>query len=143
MLRRHPILAPLGVVYFGMLCWMALGPRSEGTATFAGGVMLFLPIGPILIGLLGRDRWMRVFLVGVLLSVWVQLACVVWRSDAQLSFPELGANVVGVVVGTMAAVAVSSARAHRHRVQQRPSQLSFTRLSQTGGSGLTLESPPD
>ena len=139
MFRRHPILAPAAIVYFGALCWMALGPRAETTATFLGGVALFLPIGPLLIGLLGRSRWMRVFMVGVLLSVWVQLACVVWRSDAQLSFTELAANVLGVAAGTAIAVAVSTAASHR---QSAPT-LSFTRLSQTGGSGLTLESPPD
>jgi len=139
MFRRHPLLTVVGGVYFGVLCWMALGPRSDGTATFAGGVLLFLPMGPILIGLVGRSRWFAVLMLGVLASVWVQLACIVWHSDAQLSLSELGSNVLGVAAGTALAVAVSSAVSRRHRIHQ----VSFTRLSQTGGSGLTLESPPD
>ncbi|TBN57169.1 hypothetical protein EYE40_07015 [Glaciihabitans arcticus] len=139
MLRRHPVLTVVGAVYFGMLCFMALGPRSVGTATFAGGVVLFLPIGPILIGLFGRSRWMSVILLGLLASVWVQLACIVWRSDAQLSLTELASNALGVAAGTALAVAVSSVVSRRERIRHP----SFTRLSQTGGSGWTLESPPD
>ena len=143
MFRRHPIVTVLGVVYFGGLCFLSLGVRTTAESSFVGDVILLVPAGLILIALFTRRHWFAAFSVGSLAVVWIELACVVWRPDTVMRGADVLAGIVGVTVGILIAVAVASLRDHhRDGVREAP-VLSFTRLSQTGSSGLTTESPRD
>lgn len=139
MLRRQPVVTVVGVVYFGGLCFLSLGPRAELESTPLAGVLLFVPAGVILMLLFSRKHWFAAFTVGVLGIVWLELACVVWRPDAPIRTSDLLAGIAGLVVGLLAGALLDALRGRR--VQ--PPALSFTRLSQTGSSGLTPESPRD
>lgn len=139
MLRRHPVVTLVGVVYFGGLCFISLGPRAQMDLTLLGQVVLFVPAGVILMVLFTRKHWFAAFTVGVLAVVWLELACIVWRPDAPIRSFDLAAGVAGVIVGLLAGALVERLRGRRDK----PAVLTLTRLSQTGGSGLTTESPRD
>ena len=139
MLRRHPVVTLVGVVYFGGLCFISLGPRAEVESTMLGGVALFVPAGVILMILFSRRHWFAAFTVGVLGVVWLELACVVWRPDAPIRTTDLVAGITGLVIGLLVGAVVESLRMRRVKAPV----LSFTRVSQTSSSGLTTESPRD
>ena len=139
MLRRHPVVTLVGVVYFGGLCFISLGPRAEVESTMLGGVAVFVPAGVILMVLFSRRHWFAAFAVGALGVVWLELACVVWRPDAPIRAIDLVAGITGLVIGLLVGALVETLRARRVT----PPVLSFTRVSQTSGSGLTPESPRD
>jgi len=139
MLRRHPVVTLVGVVYFGGLCFISLGPRAEIESTLFGGVLIFVPAGLILMVLFSRKHWFAAFTVGTLGVVWLELACIVWRPDAPLRTTDMVAGVTGLVIGLLAGAIIEGARGRRAK----PPVVSFTRISQTSGSGLTTESPRD
>ncbi|MGV8884728.1 MAG: hypothetical protein ACOH1T_03950 [Microbacteriaceae bacterium] len=147
MFKRHPIVASLAVAYFIALCWIVLGPRADGGSTYLGGIILFLPLGPIVVALRGRRQWMLALSLGVIASVWTQLACVVWRPDAHISSWDLSANLLGVALGTAAAVmvmALVSLRAgHPAQHDSHGKASSFTTFSQPDSSGLSTEASQD
>jgi len=139
MFRRRPVVTAFAVVYFVALCWIALGPRADGLSSYLSGVILFLPLGPLVIALLGRRHWIAALMLGLIASVWIQLACIVWRADARVTSWDLSANLTGVVVGTLVAVVFATLAERRSRSRV----VSFTRFSQSSSSGLTTESPRD
>lgn len=139
MFRRRPVVTALAVGYFVALCFMALGPRADGEFGYLGGVLLFLPLGPLVITLLGRRHWIAALMLGLVASVWIQLACIVWRPDVRIASSDLSANLTGVVIGTLIAVLVGAVVAKRSRSRA----ASFTRFSQTSSSGLTTETLQD
>jgi hypothetical protein len=139
MLRRQPVVTLVGVVYFGGLCFFALGPRASLESAPLASVLIFVPAGVILMLLFSRRHWFAAFTVGVLGIVWLELACVVWRPDAPIRTSDLLAGVAGLVGGLLVGALLERLRGRRAQ----PPVLSFTRLSQTGSSGLTPESPRD
>lgn len=139
MFRRRPFVTALAVGYFVALCFVALGPRADGQFDYLGGVLMFLPLGPLVVGLLGRRHWIAALMLGLVASIWIQLACIVWRPDVRIASSDLSANLTGVVIGTLVAVAIGALVAKRSRSRA----LSFTRFSQTSGSGLTTETHQD
>jgi hypothetical protein len=139
MLRRHPVVTLVGVVYFGGLCFISLGPRAQMESNAFTEMVLFVPAGVILMVLFTRKHWFAAFTVGTLGVVWLELACIVLRPDAPIRTFDLVAGITGLVVGLVAGALVEHLRGRRAK----PVVLSFTRLSQTGSSGLTTESPRD
>ena len=143
MFRRHPIVTVLGVAYFGGLCFLSLGVRPATDSSFIGDVILLVPAGIILIALFTRRHWFAAFSVGALAVVWIELACVVWRPDTVMRGTDVLAGITGVTIGILVAIAIASLREHRRASISPAPVLSFTRLSQTGSSGLTTERPRD
>lgn len=139
MFRRHPVIAVVAVVYFGSLCVLLLGPMAGAKSTFVGSMLAFAPTGILLVVLFGRHRWLSALSVGALAVVWVELACIVWRPDAPSVPLDLVASLAGVTVGVLVGLAITARRAP-DRSTEIPS---FTRLSQTGGSGWSPERPQD
>lgn len=139
MLRRHPVVTLVGVVYFGGLCVFSLGPRAEMPSTTLLAFLLLIPAGVILVTIFSRKHWFAAFSVGFLGLVWLQLACVVWRPDAPIHSFDLVAGVAGLALGLLAGASIERLRQRRIA----PPTLSFTRLSQTGSSGLFTERPRD
>lgn len=143
MFRRHPIATALAVGYFVALCWIVLGSRGDSQSSYLGGVLLFLPLGPIVIALLGRRHWFMALLLGAMAGIWIQLACIVWRPDSRIMAGDLSANLLGVVIGTVVAVAVAAMLSPARPADVAPARSVLTRFSQSDGSGLTTDSPQD
>jgi dolichol kinase len=139
MFRAHPIVTTVGIVYFGVLCFVTMGPRADNGSSFGGTLVLFVPAGLLLVLLLGRHHWFAALLVGVVGVVWLELACIVWRPDAPAVPTDVLSSSIGVSVGILLGLAVSRLRSRPHTQRVH----SFTRLSQTGSSRLSSESPRD
>jgi len=139
MLRRHPVTSTVAVVYFLVLCVMILGPWADDEATFIGSAIVFFPGGILLVALFGKQRWMVAMSIGVLGVIWLELACIVWRPDAPSVPIDLAAGVVGIAAGVGLAALIGAASGHRAGAPE----ASFTRFSQTDGSGWGTERQQD
>ncbi|MGN6325448.1 VanZ family protein [Pseudolysinimonas sp.] len=140
MIRQHPLLTALTVLYLGGVAWMTLGPQPTGVVhaagiwqllgilrehpslawirysdiEFAANVAMFAPLGLFLLLLLGRRRWWIALLAGPLLSLGIE--------TAQLFIPgrvsdvrDLVSNSIGTVLGLVAGLVITWPAAVRRR----------------------------
>lgn len=134
MVRRHPVLSIVTAVYAAALLWVTLSAHPFGrlgTALDAqiarGGfllelavalaldTLLFVPVGLLLIGLMGRAHPVGVLAVGALASCWLQLAQYVFAPGREPGMLCVLAEMAGVGVGI--AIAGMTARPHRDRTE--------------------------
>jgi glycopeptide antibiotics resistance protein len=142
MFRRHPLLTVVTLAYLGLVGFVTLAPipdqgrdsiiwRIVGvfdgfaatrwldywTVEFLANVAMFVPLGLFLVLLLGRGRWWLAILLGVGLTVVIELV--------QQSLPtrvsdlrDIVANSMGATIGVLLALVVTAAKARRLRTQR-------------------------
>ena len=132
MLKRHPLLAVLTVGYLVVVGLLTLGPQPVGPAgthvllrlirffgnhdltswitysrlEFLANIAMFVPVGVLFLLVVGRRRWWLAVLIGVALTVSIELA--------QLGIPgrvsdirDVVANSLGATIGAIFALAVT------------------------------------
>jgi glycopeptide antibiotics resistance protein len=140
-LRAHPNLSLLLFVYLAVLGWVTLTPAgniesstsalaqlaqamSAGTGLrwidfalveFAANIILFVPMGVIVLLLLGRERWWVVIAVGVIASCWIELAQGVWLPSRVADPRDLVSNSLGTALGVALVFLAAVPRARRVR----------------------------
>lgn len=143
MFRRHPLLGLATVVYLAVVGWITLGPQPINTGNgywlwralrffsshettrwltydrveFLANVAMFVPIGVFFVLLFGRRLWFVSVISGVMLTVAIEVAqqFIPGRvSDVR----DLVANSLGTVVGVLAALVLTQAKARRLRTQR-------------------------
>lgn len=144
MVRQHPILTTVTVLYLGVVGWFTLGPQplDEGTDSvvwrllaffsryaptewityslleFWANVAMFVPIGLFFLLLFGRRRWWLAIVLGMLLTLGIEL--VQQYLPDRVSDPrDILANSVGVLIGVMVAMVVTWPAAVRRARQRR------------------------
>jgi len=138
--RRHPVLSIATVAYLGVVGWVTLGPQplnADGRGLlrrilrvlgdhdltgwitydrveFAANVLMFVPIGLLFLLLFGRRQWWLAVLVGVALTLAIELA--------QLSIAErvsdprdVLSNSIGTVLGVLVALVITGPAARRRK----------------------------
>jgi glycopeptide antibiotics resistance protein len=132
-LRAHPNLSLVLFVYLAALAWLTLSPVGGGESSsselarlaeslggvgglawvnsaiveFAINIVLFVPMGVIVLLLLGRERWWVVIAVGVIASMWIELAQGVWLPSRAADAADLAANSLGTALGVAFVVLVA------------------------------------
>jgi glycopeptide antibiotics resistance protein len=140
-LRRHPVICLLTVAYLVALAILTLTPSasgkrifsllgrlvaglqgyermdwiSYGTAEFVANILVFLPLGVLLVLLVGRRRWFAVVVAGLLASCWIELAQSIWLGDRAGDPRDIASNAIGTVLGVAAALIATRSAAHRDR----------------------------
>ena len=143
LVRHHPVLSAITVLYLGAVAWLTLGPQPIGlvraagvfrllalfqrhTATawitypaieFAANAAMFVPIGVLLLLLAGRRWWWMAVLGGFGLSASIEFA--------QLFLPgrvsdvrDLVSNSIGALAGVLVALLLTWPEAVRRRAAQ-------------------------
>lgn len=143
MFLRHPILTVLTFAYLALVGWVTLSPQStieQGSLLwrlaalldripgadwftfsrleFLANVTMFVPVGLFFVLLLGRSRWWLSILLGVAMTVGIELA---QQSIAgRVSDPrDVVANSLGAVIGTLLALLLTASKARRIRREAR------------------------
>jgi glycopeptide antibiotics resistance protein len=140
-LRRHPVLSLLTVAYGVALAILTLTPAADGervyslltrlvalferfdrtdwitygVAEFAANIVLFVPLGVLLVLLLGRRRWLAVIVAGLLASCWIELAQGIWIGDRVADSRDLVSNTLGTAIGVVLAMMLTWPAATRDR----------------------------
>lgn len=162
MIRRHPFLSTVTGVYLGSLALMTLTPItfenkrssvvswlvesfsqfgptkwiSTDGVEFALKVMIFVPLGLLLVLLAGRRKWLFVVFLGVLASCWIELAQDIWIPSRTADARDVFANSAGTIIGALLALAIIAARVRRAKAVRSRAQSPLTPISQSPGTGL-------
>ena len=127
MIRRHPALCVVAAAYVAALALLCLTPNglvrwgalrlrtlapwvSADALEFVIGVLVFLPLGVLLVLIVGRRGWFGVLVFGVVASCWVQLATMVWMPDGVGGARSVVAHIAGTAAGVGLALALLSRR---------------------------------
>ena len=137
MFRRHPVLTVVTFAYLLLVGFVTLAPIPDQgrdsiiwrivevfdgfaatrwldywTVEFLANVAMFVPLGLFLVLLLGRGRWWLAILLGVGLTIVIELV--------QQSLPtrvsdlrDIVANSAGAAIGVLVALLLTAAKARR------------------------------
>lgn len=142
MLRRHPVLSLVTLAYIAFVCWVTLDPSppdpdaggllsraleafSKSSLTswltydrveFIANIGMFVPIGFLLVLLLGPRRWWLVIVLGVAFTVFIESYQGLFLSQTRYSdVGDVIANSSGTVVGLLIGLPIAVAGARRAR----------------------------
>jgi VanZ family protein len=139
-IRQHPLLTTATALYLLVVGWVTLGPQPTGLVRaagvwrlldlvrdhpslswitysrieFAANVAMFLPLGVLLLLLLGRRGWWAAMLTGFLLSVAIEAAQFVLPGRVS-DIRDLVANSLGTALGVLVALVITLPAAIRRR----------------------------
>ncbi len=106
MRARRYILTGIAAIYFGALVGLTFVPGSGPVrGLWFVPFTAFVPVGVLLVLLLGRRRWWAAIAFAVLGSAWIEAAQTVWM-PAGYADP---ADVVWAAAGAVAGVAITAA----------------------------------
>lgn len=109
MRARRPILILVATVYCGALIGLSFVPGSTATRSFwLSPFLTFLPVGVLLMLLLGRRRWWLAIAFAGLGAAWVEAGQSVWMPEGYSDPMDLVWATTGAILG-VGAVAVGSA----------------------------------
>jgi len=143
MFIRHPILSVVTLGYLALVGWVTLSPQStlqQGSLLwrfaelldrvpgaewftfsrleFIANVVMFVPLGLFFVLLLGRSRWWLAIVLGVVMTLAIELAQ--QFIAGRVSDPrDLLANSLGATIGTILALILTASKARRLRRQAR------------------------
>jgi glycopeptide antibiotics resistance protein len=144
-IRRHPLLSLAMVAYLAALAWLTLTPSDNSDRVFTllerfvreaqshqstdwitydlveftANIALFVPMGVLVVLLFGRRLWWLGIFAGVLASVWIELAQLVWLPSRVSDPRDLVSNSMGTLIGVLFALVVTWPRAYRDRRDRR------------------------
>ena len=119
MRARRYLLTGIAAVYFGALIGLTFVPGSASNRTlWIWPFVAFVPVGIILVLLLGRRRWWAAIGFAVLGSAWIEAAQTVWMPVGYAELADIIWASSGAVAGVVIAVLVTSPRLRSMRAHE-------------------------
>jgi glycopeptide antibiotics resistance protein len=144
-IRQHPLLTTATALYLAVVGWVTLGPQPTGLVRAAGvwqllgfvrehpslswitysriefsaNVVMFLPVGVLLLLLMGRRGWWAAILTGFVLSVAIEAAQLLLPGRVS-DIRDLVANSLGTALGVLLALVITLPAVLRRRRVSRP-----------------------
>jgi hypothetical protein len=144
-IRQHPLLTTATALDLAVVGWVTLGPQPTGLVRAAGvwrllgfvrehpslswitygliefgaNVAMFLPVGVLLLLLMGRRGWWAAILGGFALSVAIE-ATQLFLPGRVSDIRDLVANSLGTALGVLLALVITLPAALRRRRASRP-----------------------
>jgi peptidoglycan/LPS O-acetylase OafA/YrhL len=111
MRRRRFILSVVAALYFGAIAGMAFVPGSAtNRAAWYWPFAAFVPVGVLLLLLLGRRRWWAAIAFGMLGAAWIEAAQSVWMPVGYAAAMDVVWGSAGATVGVLIALAATAPR---------------------------------
>ncbi len=109
MRRRHYILGVITALYFGVVVVCAFVPGSAINCAFwCWQILSFLPVGTLLLLVLGRRRWWAAIAFGMLGAAWLEAAQWVWMPPGYATVNDVVWGSAGATMGVFIAVIATS-----------------------------------
>lgn len=99
MVNRHPLLSVVAVLYVAAVLVLSLARDESGDSSFISAVLLLVPLGVMLVLLLGNARWYASIALGTMVCVWLELGRNAWFANRNIVESDFTANVLGLGVG--------------------------------------------
>lgn len=129
MRRRQYILNGIAALYFGAVIGLAFLPGSPLNRSFWCWVVLaFLPVGTLLLLLMGRRRWWAAIAFGALGAAWLEAAQSVWMPVGYADAVDVVWGSTGVAAGVLVAFVATAPRRHFVQPPRRMETPAATRL---------------
>lgn len=104
MRRRRFILSVIAALYFGAIIGMAFVPGSAINRTsWYWPLATFVPVGALLLMLVGRRRWWAAIAFGMLGAAWIEAAQSVWMPAGYAAAMDVVLGSAGATVGVLIA----------------------------------------
>lgn len=121
MRARRYILTGVAAVYFGALIGLAFVPGAAANRQlWIGPFIAFVPVGILLVMLLGRRRWWAAVGFAVLGSAWIEAAQSVWMPAGYAETVDVVWASLGGLAGVLLAVMLTSPRLRSMRAHESP-----------------------
>lgn len=120
MRRRKYILSGIAALYFGTVIGLAFLPASPLNGSFwCWAVLAFLPVGTLLLLLMGRRRWWAAIAFGMLGAAWLEAAQSVWMPAGYADAVDVVWGSTGVAAGVLVAFLATAPRRQSVRIPRR------------------------
>lgn len=120
MFVRRYLLTAAAATYFGILIGLTFMPGAAAARTGSfWPFVLFVPVGVLLLLLVGRRRWWVAVGFGLLGAAWIEAAQVIWMPDGYASVSDVIWASIGVVVGVALSLGIDST--HRKSIRSHES----------------------
>jgi hypothetical protein len=111
MRRRRFILSVVAALYFGAIVGMAFVPGSAtNRADWYWPLAAFVPVGVLLLLLVGRRRWWAAMAFGMLGAAWIEAAQSVWMPVGYATAMDVVWGSAGATAGVLIALAATAPR---------------------------------
>lgn len=105
------MLLSVTVVYLALLVFATFMPSSESArAQWFWPMIAFVPVGVLLLLLLGRRRWWAAFAFSLLASVWIEAAQSAWMPPGYAKLSDVAWSAAGALVGVGIAAMLTTPR---------------------------------
>lgn len=109
----------VAVLYFAAVITMAFIPGSAiNRAFWCWQVLAFLPVGTLLLLVMGRRRWWAAIAFGMLGAAWLEAAQSVWMPVGYADALDVVWGSAGVTAGALIAYFATAPRAHSMRTHE-------------------------
>ena len=123
MTARRYLLTGCAALYFGALIGLTfMAGSTDSRGSWFWPFILFVPVGVLLVLIMGPRRWWAAVGFGVLGAAWIEAAQTIWMPEGYASIGDMFWASVGVVLGVTVAVVLAvthrkSMRSHEsHRI---------------------------
>ncbi|WP_309615574.1 VanZ family protein [Salinibacterium sp.] len=121
MRMRRVILLSVTVLYLAALVCATFMPNSAASRSqWFWPVIAFLPVGVLLVLLLGRRRWWAAFGFSVLAAVWIEAAQSAWMPVGYANLSDVALSSMGALAGVAIATMLSAPRSRSPRAHGSP-----------------------
>ena len=119
MRARRYILTATAAIYFGALVGLTFVPGSASNRSlWIWPFLAFVPVGILLVLLLGRRRWWAAIAFAVLGSAWIEAAQTVWMPVGYAEVLDIVWAGSGAVAGVAITVVLTSPRLRSMRAHE-------------------------
>lgn len=119
MRARRYILTGVAAVYFGALVGLTFVPGSSADREFwVWPFVAFVPVGILLVLILGRRRWWAAVAFSVLGSAWMEAAQTVWMPAGYAKVSDILWASSGALAGIAVTFVLTSARVRSMRAHE-------------------------
>jgi hypothetical protein len=117
MRARRYLITGIAAIYFGALVGLTFVPGSASNrALWVWPFVAFVPVGILLVLLLGRRRWWAAIAFSVLGSAWIEAAQSVWMPVGYAEVIDVAWASSGATAGVLLVVVLTSPRLRSMRV---------------------------
>jgi hypothetical protein len=121
MRARRYLLTGIAAIYFGALVGLTFVPGSApNRALWVWPFLAFVPVGILLVMLLGRRRWWAAIAFAILGSAWIEAAQSIWMPAGYAELNDVVWASFGAIAGVAVTAVLGSTRARSIRAHESP-----------------------
>ncbi|MDJ0335595.1 VanZ family protein [Salinibacterium sp. G-O1] len=116
---KRMMLLCVNVAYLALLVFATFMPSSASSRDqWFWPVIAFVPVGVLLLLMLGRRRWWAAFAFSLLMAVWIEAAQSVWMPTGYAKLSDVAWSCIGAIAGIALAAMLTAPRSPLMRTHE-------------------------